>query len=205
MIYHRRIPKGLDTPRAAHSPARPASSPVTLLLFLSNAQKEQGQQIWYTTISPSPHKMLALQSINPANSNHRRGGCDAEDNDDDQDVEPEVDQDVDQEQEQEPEPEPEPGQENEIEQEPEVEGELDQEQEQEHDAEQELDIDHDHDHDEDHDQDGEQDPEVDMLESDLQPAHRAKALDVLASIELKFALLRERVYVKKIVSHGRRN
>ncbi|KIL66146.1 hypothetical protein M378DRAFT_1032508 [Amanita muscaria Koide BX008] len=134
--------------------------------------------------------------------NHRRGGRDAEDKDDDQDVEPEVDQDVDQEQEQEPEPEPEPelGQENEIEQEPEVEGELDQEQEQEHDAEQELDIDHDHDHDEDHDQDGEQDPEVDMLESDLQPAHRAEALDVLASIELKFALLRERVYVEKMES-----
>ncbi|KXN89713.1 hypothetical protein AN958_05253 [Leucoagaricus sp. SymC.cos] len=36
------------------------------------------------------------------------------------------------------------------------------------------------------------------LESDLQPAHRAEALDVLATIELKFALLRERVYVEKM-------
>lgn len=36
------------------------------------------------------------------------------------------------------------------------------------------------------------------LESDLQPAHRAEALDVLATIELKFALLREKVYVEKM-------
>ncbi|KAG6913723.1 hypothetical protein DXG01_004704 [Tephrocybe rancida] len=36
------------------------------------------------------------------------------------------------------------------------------------------------------------------VESDLQPAHRAEALDVLATIELKFALLRERVYVEKM-------
>ena len=35
-------------------------------------------------------------------------------------------------------------------------------------------------------------------ESDLQPAHRAEALDVLATIELKFALLRERLYVEKM-------
>ena len=44
-------------------------------------------------------------------------------------------------------------------------------------------------------------PEDDLeveLESDLQPAHRAEALDVLATIELKFALLRERVYVEKM-------
>ncbi|KAI0827435.1 hypothetical protein BC628DRAFT_1418530 [Trametes gibbosa] len=40
-------------------------------------------------------------------------------------------------------------------------------------------------------------PELD-LDSDMQPAHRAEALDVLASIELKFALLRERLYVEKM-------
>ncbi|KAI0772778.1 hypothetical protein BD413DRAFT_612272 [Trametes elegans] len=40
-------------------------------------------------------------------------------------------------------------------------------------------------------------PEVD-LDADMQPAHRAEALDVLASIELKFALLRERLYVEKM-------
>ena len=33
---------------------------------------------------------------------------------------------------------------------------------------------------------------------DLQPAHRAEALDVLATIEIKFAMLRERVYVEKM-------
>jgi hypothetical protein len=47
--------------------------------------------------------------------------------------------------------------------------------------------------DEDHDND---------LESDLQPAHRAEALDVLAAIELRWALLRERVYVEKMESLG---
>jgi hypothetical protein len=36
------------------------------------------------------------------------------------------------------------------------------------------------------------------LESDLQPAHRAEALDGLAIIELKFAQLRERIYVEKM-------
>ena len=36
------------------------------------------------------------------------------------------------------------------------------------------------------------------LEADLQPAHRAEALDVLATIELKFALLREKLYVEKM-------
>lgn len=41
--------------------------------------------------------------------------------------------------------------------------------------------------------------EIDMeIDADLQPAHRAEALDVLATIELKFALLRERVYVEKM-------
>ena len=34
-------------------------------------------------------------------------------------------------------------------------------------------------------------------EADLQHEHHAKVLDALATIELKFALLRERVYVKK--------
>ncbi|KAI0717882.1 hypothetical protein C8T65DRAFT_104890 [Cerioporus squamosus] len=42
-------------------------------------------------------------------------------------------------------------------------------------------------------------PDVD-LDSDMQPAHRAEALDVLAAIELKFALLRERLYVEKMDS-----
>ena len=36
------------------------------------------------------------------------------------------------------------------------------------------------------------------LEGDMQPAHRAEALDVLATIELKFALLREKLYVEKM-------
>ncbi|TCD63651.1 hypothetical protein EIP91_005131 [Steccherinum ochraceum] len=36
------------------------------------------------------------------------------------------------------------------------------------------------------------------LESDVLPPHRAEALDVLAQIELKFALLREKVYVEKM-------
>ncbi|KAJ3746340.1 Sds3-like-domain-containing protein [Lentinula detonsa] len=35
-------------------------------------------------------------------------------------------------------------------------------------------------------------------ESDLQPAHRVEALDMLAVIELKFALLRERLYIEKM-------
>ncbi|KAF9530639.1 Sds3-like-domain-containing protein [Crepidotus variabilis] len=42
------------------------------------------------------------------------------------------------------------------------------------------------------------DVELEDQEIELQPAHRAEALDVLASIELKFALLRERVYVEKM-------
>ena len=40
-------------------------------------------------------------------------------------------------------------------------------------------------------------PEMDV-ELDLQPAHRAEALDVLATIELKYALLRESLYVEKM-------
>ena len=36
------------------------------------------------------------------------------------------------------------------------------------------------------------------LEADMQPAHRAEALDVLATIELKFALLREKLYAEKM-------
>lgn len=42
-------------------------------------------------------------------------------------------------------------------------------------------------------------PEMDV-ELDLQPAHRAEALDVLATIELKYALLRENLYVEKMES-----
>src|SRR6266511_4183358 len=42
------------------------------------------------------------------------------------------------------------------------------------------------------------DGELEDQEIELQPAHRAEALDVLASIELKFAMLREWVYVEKM-------
>lgn len=45
------------------------------------------------------------------------------------------------------------------------------------------------------DQENDQDLEIEL---DMQPAHRAEALDVLAAIELKFALLREAVYVEKM-------
>jgi hypothetical protein len=44
----------------------------------------------------------------------------------------------------------------------------------------------------------EADADVDLLEAELQPAHRAEALDALALIEIKFAMLRERVYVEKM-------
>lgn len=41
--------------------------------------------------------------------------------------------------------------------------------------------------------------EIDLeIDADLQPAHRAEALDALATVELKFALLRERIYVEKM-------
>ncbi|EIN14543.1 hypothetical protein PUNSTDRAFT_118011 [Punctularia strigosozonata HHB-11173 SS5] len=40
-------------------------------------------------------------------------------------------------------------------------------------------------------------PELD-LEMDLQPAHRAEALDAIAVIELKYATLREQLYVEKM-------
>ena len=40
--------------------------------------------------------------------------------------------------------------------------------------------------------------EADEVELDLQPDHRAEALDVLAGIELRYALLRERLYVEKM-------
>ncbi|TFK52964.1 hypothetical protein OE88DRAFT_1806893 [Heliocybe sulcata] len=55
----------------------------------------------------------------------------------------------------------------------------------------------------DHDADVEadvDDDEVDEheLESEVQPAHRAEALDVLAKIEIRFALLRERLYMEKM-------
>ena len=42
------------------------------------------------------------------------------------------------------------------------------------------------------------DGDLEDQEIKLQPAHRAEALDVLASIELKFAMLREQVYVEKM-------
>ncbi len=42
------------------------------------------------------------------------------------------------------------------------------------------------------------DGDLEDQEIELQPAHRAEALDVLASIEPKFAMLRERVYVEKM-------
>jgi hypothetical protein len=53
----------------------------------------------------------------------------------------------------------------------------------------------------------EQEPDVDVdddadaeiePDQDLQPAHRAEALDVLAHIELKFALLRDKLYLEKM-------
>ncbi len=109
----------------------------------------------------------------------------------DQEQEAELVQEQEQEQEVD-EQEPEPDQENDQEAEPEQEQEQEQEQEPDQDQEGEQD------QDQDPDQEKDEDLEVDMLESDLQPAHRAEALDVLASIELKFALLRERVYVEKM-------
>ena len=47
-------------------------------------------------------------------------------------------------------------------------------------------------------QDAEADVDAEETELDVQPAHRAQALDVLAGIELKFALVREALYVEKI-------
>ena len=114
---------------------------------------------------------------NPANE----GGVD-EDEDQEQEAELVQEQEADQYQE------PEPEQDNEQDAEPEQEQEQDPDQDQ----------DRDQDQDQDQDQEKDEDLEVDLLESDLQPAHRAEALDVLASIELKFALLRERVYVEKM-------
>ena len=46
--------------------------------------------------------------------------------------------------------------------------------------------------------DADAEAEAGKAESDLQPVHRAEALDVLAGIDLRFALLRERLYVEKI-------
>ena len=50
------------------------------------------------------------------------------------------------------------------------------------------------------DPDAEVEAEVETEEADLdlQPAHRAEALDVLAQIELRFALVREALYVEKM-------
>ena len=47
-------------------------------------------------------------------------------------------------------------------------------------------------------EDAKADVDAEETEMDLQPAHRAQALDVLAGIELKFALVREALYVEKI-------
>ncbi|KAF8186351.1 Sds3-like-domain-containing protein [Pholiota molesta] len=88
---------------------------------------------------------------------------------------------------------------------PEGDGDEEQDQDQEHDQDmaeiqQENEDAEDADNDDEHaSQGGDADVDVeDHEESDLQPAHRAEALDVLATIELKFALLRERVYVEKM-------
>jgi hypothetical protein len=127
----------------------------------------------------------------------RQDGCIAEESptnnegDADEYEDPEQEAELVQEQEQEQEvdeQEPEPDQENDQDAEPEPEQEQEPDQDQEGEQEQ----------DQDPDQEKDEDLEVDMLESDLQPAHRAEALDVLASIELKFALLRERAYVEKM-------
>ncbi|EJD01832.1 uncharacterized protein FOMMEDRAFT_147036 [Fomitiporia mediterranea MF3/22] len=48
------------------------------------------------------------------------------------------------------------------------------------------------------DADVEAEVETEEAELDLQPAHRAEALDVLAQIELRFALVREALYVEKM-------
>ncbi|KII91653.1 hypothetical protein PLICRDRAFT_173470 [Plicaturopsis crispa FD-325 SS-3] len=53
-------------------------------------------------------------------------------------------------------------------------------------------------HDDTEEQDLANDDEDMEVDSDLQPAHRMEALDVLAGIELKFALLRERLYIEKM-------
>lgn len=51
----------------------------------------------------------------------------------------------------------------------------------------------------DEDMDGDVDADVEM---EVQPAHRAEALDVLAAIELKYALLREAVYLERMEGLG---
>ena len=50
------------------------------------------------------------------------------------------------------------------------------------------------------DPDAEIEPGVEAEEADLdlQPAHRAEALDVLAQIELRFGLVREALYIEKM-------
>jgi len=84
----------------------------------------------------------------------------------------------------------------------EIDGEEDQEQDPEvAEVENEQENEHEHENDLDegeNDEDPPPDGDLEDQEIELQPAHRAEALDVLASIELKFALLRERVYVEKM-------
>lgn len=48
------------------------------------------------------------------------------------------------------------------------------------------------------DADGDHEVEAEEAELELQPAHRAEALDVLAQIELRYALLREALYIEKM-------
>jgi len=86
---------------------------------------------------------------------------------------------------------------------PEGEGEGDEDQEQEletNDVENEQDNENDNENENDEENEEEPLPDADLedQEIELQPAHRAEALDVLASIGLKFAMLRERVYVEKM-------
>ncbi|KAI0342513.1 hypothetical protein BDW22DRAFT_1420452 [Trametopsis cervina] len=66
-----------------------------------------------------------------------------------------------------------------------------------HDADQDQQFGDGEDRDGDNDDPGVDSPEMDV-ELELQPAHRAEALDVLANIELKYALLRESIYVDKM-------
>jgi hypothetical protein len=51
--------------------------------------------------------------------------------------------------------------------------------------------------------DEEMDSDVDAnVETEVQPAHRSKALYVLAAIELKYTLLREAVYLERMGGLG---
>ena len=165
---------------------------------------QEGSPTRKTSGSPGKSKFVAMAIVDepmdpviPVDE-HQDGGAVEEsptnnEGDADEYEDQEQDAELAQEQEQErevDEQEPEPDQENDQEAEPEP----DQDQE----ADQDQEGEQDQDQDQDPDQEKDEDLEVDLLESDLQPAHRAEALDVLASIELRFALLRERAYVEKM-------